>query len=267
MAMSCPTKKALIKNKKEQKSTAEKTKKDATYAKIVKDAVIETNKANSQQAEAFASQTGFRALLMILDAHVQNIIVPGSYNTHLNKTLELNNLQPIQFQTLENSEELFKHDLLGNAMETLRGLQTAKDPEKSKATEEEHEMIVDDDGSSTGTETEEEEDTDDDQSEPDDNPKVKDAGDLGVTLHVNKDEFEASKFGPRRVYTCWSKEVLKFTLSQTSSCSEGHIKHLLNNGLIRASMKDVRLVITSVFRKIRNGRVGSPPKGDSKRSK
>ncbi|KAF9754362.1 hypothetical protein NGRA_3354, partial [Nosema granulosis] len=98
MAMSCPVKKDLIKKKLQQKEEDELTKQESTYARVVTKAL--STAQQQQQAsvtEGLMAETGMRALVMILDAHVQNIIAPGSYNEHLNKTLKANNIQPIVF--------------------------------------------------------------------------------------------------------------------------------------------------------------------------
>ena len=48
---------------------------------------------------------GYKALIMVMDAHVHNLIQPGSYSNRLNELLNANGLEEINIptpQTLEN---------------------------------------------------------------------------------------------------------------------------------------------------------------------
>lgn len=66
-------------------------KKDASYVAMVWEGATESTKAFSQRVEEFPK------LLMILRGLGLYVIVPGSCNEHLNKTLELSNIKPVKF--------------------------------------------------------------------------------------------------------------------------------------------------------------------------
>ena len=54
------------------------------------------------------------ALIMVMVAHVHNIIQPGSYNTRLNEALKVNDIAPIKLPDNPSSDKLFRLNVVGN---------------------------------------------------------------------------------------------------------------------------------------------------------
>ena len=55
---------------------------------------------------------------MIMDAHIHNIIEPGSYNKRLNQTLSKNGISSIQLET-PDSKKLLSHQIIGETIEAM----------------------------------------------------------------------------------------------------------------------------------------------------
>ena len=53
-----------------------------------------------------------------MDAHIHNIIEPGSYNRRLNQILSKNGISSIQQETLD-SEKLLSHQIIGETIEAM----------------------------------------------------------------------------------------------------------------------------------------------------
>ena len=80
-------------------------------------------KINKQTKRTEETQTalesiGLTAVIMIMDAHIHNIIEPGSYSRRLNQTLTKNNIQPIELETPE-SEKLLDHQIIGETIQAM----------------------------------------------------------------------------------------------------------------------------------------------------
>ena len=55
---------------------------------------------------------------MIMDAHIHNIIEPGSYNRRINQTLSKNGISSIQLET-PDSEKLLSHQIREETIEAM----------------------------------------------------------------------------------------------------------------------------------------------------
>ena len=55
---------------------------------------------------------------MIMDAHIHNIIKPGSYNKRLNQTLQNNSIQPVKLADPE-STKLLSHQIIGETIQIM----------------------------------------------------------------------------------------------------------------------------------------------------
>ena len=119
--MSCPQKKEAIRRKREEEDKKKQEKEELPLSKIVqRTAAVIGQKTEEKVMGTVVGDIGLRALVMVMDAHVHNIIAPGSYNTRLNKTLKENNIMPINLpnEKIEScnlihtniiSEQLKKH--------------------------------------------------------------------------------------------------------------------------------------------------------------
>lgn len=95
LAMSCPLKKKLIKDKKETKKQTEEDKKNKTYAMVAKKAAMEI--VGEKTEINLSDVTHFKILACIMHAHVLNLQNPGSYRTELNIMLENNGFPKMWF--------------------------------------------------------------------------------------------------------------------------------------------------------------------------
>ncbi|KAF2346903.1 hypothetical protein FHG87_022342 [Trinorchestia longiramus] len=140
MAMSCPTRKTIIKHKTKLLEENAKEKQEQTYAKALEKTIrLEEKQAERAKNTAkIMSESGLAALIIILDAHVANIITPGSYNSHINKTLKRNNIQPIELETNPNSKELFNNDLLVHTINVIRKLKMRSESDTSSESQDLH---------------------------------------------------------------------------------------------------------------------------------
>lgn len=117
MSMSCPMKKQLIKDKKEQKVKDKEIKETETYAKIVKE--TRTQELEERPVLKISKDTPIEVLICILHAHVVNIGQPGSYATELNQMLEKNNLQKMWFPENPPSGRILNMELLEDTRQEL----------------------------------------------------------------------------------------------------------------------------------------------------
>ncbi|KAG0418894.1 hypothetical protein EQH57_0635, partial [Dictyocoela roeselum] len=69
---------------------------------------------------------------MVIDAHMHNIIEPGTYSSHLNKTMTNNGIKPIRMDDNPDSMKLFRNENIAATMNALREIQkdTKKDGRK-----------------------------------------------------------------------------------------------------------------------------------------
>ena len=57
-------------------------------------------------------------MIMTMDAHIHNIIEPGSYSKRKNQTLSKNRISSIQLET-PDSEKLLSHQVIGETIEAM----------------------------------------------------------------------------------------------------------------------------------------------------
>lgn len=95
MAMSCPKKKELIKEKKEKTNKEKEIKENTTYAKVAK----ETYRHEQSQRPILHidKETPTEILTCIYYAHVDNLGSPGTFSKSLNQMLENNGHKPMWF--------------------------------------------------------------------------------------------------------------------------------------------------------------------------
>ena len=97
MAMSCPKKKEIIKQKRNQTKQKEQEKQEQTYARVAEKKIekIGLQTKITDYAQTALDRIGLKSVIMIMDAHIHNIIEPGSYSkTESNTIKEWNFLNP-----------------------------------------------------------------------------------------------------------------------------------------------------------------------------
>ena len=114
MAMACPLKKEIIKRKRREEDEKKETTEERTYAKVAEKAIERvTEKAKLiEETRNLNEGIGYKALIMVMDAHVHNLIQPGSYSNRLNELLKANGLEEINITTPPDSNKLLNQELI-----------------------------------------------------------------------------------------------------------------------------------------------------------
>lgn len=271
MAMACPLKKEIIKRKKELKEETERRKEETTYAKIVQNAV-ETVKQKEKEEDLGKAikESGLRAYLMILDAHMQNLIEPGTYNSTLNETLQNNGIQPIKFRDNPDSARLFKCDVLGHTLISLREIEKQRKAQKSperkrKASTSSNESSDMESEHNTTKDTQEEEIVDDHIIRIGQQETT--ANDCDVQIYVTESATLPKDLTPPEVTKLYNEQKLKYTIHANSKFSSENIEYLIRKQKISERKENIRFISQTQFRKIRNGPQKSPTKIESKKTK
>ena len=120
MAMACPKKKEIIRKKRNIAKQKEQDQKEQTYARVAEKTIeiINTQTKRTEETQTALESIGLTAVIMIMNAHIHNIIEPGSYSRRLNQTLTKNNIQPIELETPE-SKKLLDHQIIGETIQAM----------------------------------------------------------------------------------------------------------------------------------------------------
>jgi hypothetical protein len=266
--MGCPRRKELIKEKLKKIEEDKLKNLGKTYAKVAEqvEKVVTLNES-SRNTEEIMSETGMRALMMILDAHVQNMIEPGTYNDHLNETMKMNGIKPIKFKTTPKSEKLFKHDIFGKTMTTLQDIQ-------KKVNQRDEEEETDSDGSSTSSsssslsartviEDEARTETDDiltatELSIGEVPIRTFDHYDVEVFVKASAVKPERD-LGPEEVKKLFEEHNLKFRIKKSSKCNRNQIEMFIRNLKLKEEKPCVKFVSTTEFKRRINVEEERPP--------
>lgn len=148
LAAICPIRKTILKEKREEKKQKKQTfeQENRTYCAVTKMSkelpkTIQ-NQTPPQTALHVHDKLSLQVLVIVIEAHLHNIVQPGSFNTRLNEILETNNLPRVNIPEPVHSEDIFR---VINRMPEY----AAKPPTRDVEMEEEEEE--DDDDSSSGS--------------------------------------------------------------------------------------------------------------------
>lgn len=106
LAMACPIRKSLFKDKLQKGKDRASNKEQTKYVEIARKVVEETKQNNNTTHIHLSDQKHTKILISIMHAHVINISNPGSYQKELNKMLEMNNLPTMWFPDNPQSSKL-----------------------------------------------------------------------------------------------------------------------------------------------------------------
>lgn len=278
LAMSCPLKKKLIKEKREMKKAAEEEKQNKTYAMVAKKTAQEVI---GEKIEINLSEvTHFKILASIMHAHVLNLQTPGCYKTELNQMLEQNGLPQMWFPDNPDSATV-----LGSKRTTEDRTKSAgamaMDQPKPKAqrkqtrqasveTEEDSQYpenrrrdpriqtkpqgreLPEQDLQHPGGESGRPNEGLTTESEPPPRPP-KDAEELGMTIYItNKQNFPTKH--PRRsdIVHGIDNRTHKYVY-ENKHYEESYVEFLIRTEKLEITKDDFKLVDVGKFKKIRNG--------------
>jgi hypothetical protein len=268
MAMACPNKKQILINKKVNKEEASNKKDDETYSKIVQKTLENVkNQKEENILTKTVTESGIRAFIMVLDAHMYNIMDPGTYNTRINKTLELNEIAPVIFDDIPDSTKLMKMGSLGTTLIAMREFmktesKTPASPntttDEDTDTEEEIEMEIVTDAASQET-------------LPDDiiSTHLKDIGvgarnadEYEVDILIEEGSTKKKDIGPETLKRLYKANKLKYKIRDSSTYTAMIIEQLIDMEKLKEDKDNITYLGPSEFRKIRNGPTRSPMKED-----
>ena len=112
-------KKDIIKLKRIIAKEKEQEKQDQTYARVaaktIEEIGLQTKRAENTQTAI--DRLRLTSIIMMMDAHIHNIIEQGSYSKRVNKTLSKNGIEPIELAT-PDSEKL-THQTIGETIKVM----------------------------------------------------------------------------------------------------------------------------------------------------
>ena len=117
MAMACPIKKELMTSKAQEKEDQDNENRNRTYANIAQKAaekaVQETKKAEPSKTPVLKikDSTELKTAVVVIHAHIHNMIVPGTYKEELNRNLIAHDLPTIEVPENPPSARLFNLEL------------------------------------------------------------------------------------------------------------------------------------------------------------
>jgi hypothetical protein len=261
MAMSCPVKKECIKKKRQTNDEVKKNSQEKTYAKIVEKTIenVQLQRQHDTDDKIIREQ-GIRAFVMVIDAHMRNLIEPGTYSKNLNKTLKLNNIAEINVQENVDSDKLFRHNVLGKLLtDLLKKTAKAHSSSESESSIEGEEMEIIHD------------DTQEDEIIERHVEKMKSfdksAEDIGVELFVKSENTKVKNLQGEEIKNLFKTKQLKYKITPNSKYNQDEIENIIDLGRLREDSCNINYVSTSEFNKIRNGLPRTPAKEDQKRIK
>lgn len=260
MAMSCPAKKTAIADKKAREEHEKKTNQEKTYAGIVNSTIRNVDQTNTTNALGDAMRTtGIRAFIMIIDAHVNNIIEPGTYSSHLNETLLKNGIEPVKLRDNPASHKLFENKDISATLEALRKMRTESKKSSDSSSSSSSESDEEEEGHPTG-----EEETDKDEIVEHHMRRsalTSISSDLcSVEIDIATGTMEPQDIPAVEVTQLFKDHRLKYKILDKSKYTAENIEYMIEKEQLRVSKSSIVMVTKAAFRKIRNGPQGSPPK-------
>ena len=266
MAMACPKKKEAIKKKREEEDRKRKEKEEMPLSKIVQKTAKEMEKKNEEKVmSSVLGEAGLRAMIIVMDAHVHNILEPGSYNNRLNETLKQNNIEPINLPpNIIKSDKLIQTNAIAEKLkEQYATHQTESSPKRKKSKGQILEKEV------RGREDEEEEMED---VETENIPDLEDIteDDAILDLHLNREGIaaEASLYNlkivttnqnlqnqtPKQLKELYKQGKIKYIRGQKTKISNRVIEEILLGGRMHCNKPSILYMNKAKYKEIKNGR-------------
>jgi hypothetical protein len=288
LAMGCPNKKKIIENKRKEVESEKVRREEATYAKVAtstaqtfSDKVVKTVTERVEEMKTRKDLTealdgsGIRAMIIILDAHIQNLIEPGSYNSRINEVLKANNIPPIVFPPNPNSSKLLEHEAITHTITSLTELQKTMAGES-----EEEEMEVQE---ARGAKTKQKKKDkankrpiNDDDVTSDEEILTRHLTAENVTVR-NASEYEIEIISlntePRENLTSdavkkkFENHSIKYKILNNSKVTVELFESLINQNKIKEHNSNITYLPPAEFKKVRNGKDRTPNKENAKKNK
>ena len=214
-----------------------------------------------------ADPTNFKALLFLMDAHMHNVIEPGTYNQRLNDTLKLNNIEPINLPPIQSSQQLLKKLAESNNITTYvnneQQTSTAQpststanpstsQPQQTTTTREARSIDMD-------TDAEDFHDRD---------PKLVQytTEQLNIKAFANKEYVKSVGYiSAKNCKTAYYNGYMKFILSEDCNKDPDTILRYIHTERLAIHQNDLKIVEPVVLRKIQNMTKHSPDRKENKK--
>ena len=243
MAMACPKKKEIIRKKRNMAKQKEQDQKEQTYARVAEKTIEKINKQTkrTEETQTALESIGLTAVIMIMDAHIHNIIEPGSYSSRLNQTLAKNNIQPIELETPQ-SEKLLDHQIIGETIQAMSEREEKLDRLKKI-------------GKHLGAES----DSSDEES-TDEMPHASiEAKEFQTKIFALETKVPNRTLNPSSIKTYFKLGHIKYQIA-SPNISADHIESLINQEKLYSKKDNTAFLPESEYKKIRNGHSNrSPP--------
>ena len=260
MAMACPKKKEIVRRKRREEEDKEKNKQEMTYARVAEKTIekVNQNTKKTEDTQTMLDNLGLRSIIMIMDAHIHNIIEPGSYNKRLNQTLENNNIQQVKLEE-PDSNKLLSHKIIGETIQTMCRREKLEKLERiGKQLEEEKEMSTDGHISDQESEEEEEQESDSEIAAYI-SGQCKEVTNYSMKIFALNTEVKKSPLSPKALTRNFKEGNIKYQVSD-SSVSIQVVETLIKDQKLYAQLDNIKFIDPSEFKKVRNGYIKSPTK-------
>lgn len=252
LAMACPIRKELIKNKLETDEQEKQRKQNLTLAQVVKQATNEAKTPINTTHIRLSEEKHTKILISIMHAHVANISKPGTYQTELNNMLKMNNLPQMWFPENPESGKLLQASHTSETTTSATALETQEEMF-------EHTMTDCPDVNQTDSDIlKSSEVTDISNRDPrlmktQENSHKLEAEDLGLTLYVgSKYPLPTTDISHHDILEAINKGVMKWIYTDREY-DENKVHNLLFQGQINIRKSTYKKTDETSFRKIRNG--------------
>ena len=214
-------------------------------------------------------EAGLRALIIIMDAHVHNIITPGSYHTRLSKTMQENNIPKINFPKENvNSMKLFDSHIIAEKLKKQYSEEQnspkrkkSRGPEREEETREREEEEMEEGEIVTGEMPDLEEFSENEDILDQHMTRegiTTDSTMLGIELITNK-EFnkETKQIEPAEIKELYQKGKIKYIMNKDCKLSERNIENMILGQKIHCKTNKITYLKTSKYKQIKNGQTNN----------
>lgn len=285
LAMACPFRKKIIREKLEESKRRAETCNNKTYAEIAKRAAEQVRLPETTTQINLNEVKHTKILISIMHAHILNLTNPGTYQIELNTMLQKNNLPTMWFPENPDSGKLLgatftetaetpanpqsqsnTEDIEQAAHDTQTPQQYNRDP-RLGGREQKHETRTRQRSRSNNIPRAEQETPQEAFSTPTESTYPERAEDIGLKICVTGKHIMPTQ-NPHIEYIRQhiQKGEFKWTYTNTRF-GEDIIRHLISTDKIQITKHDFKRVDEGTFRKTRNGLTNRSPPEDTRRTK
>ena len=259
MAMACPVKKQLMKEKIQQQKDKQQEKQEETYAKIAKKTIqtVQQESVNNIQ-----DSTCMQAILMVMDAHIHN--TPRQLQHKTKSDINSNNVKPVKFPDVEDSNKLFNEDMITKTMISIKQREKIKQPQKIQ-----QEITPTPVNSPTRTRHNTENDTDHETETQTEEIldrhlkriKVQTASFYGAKIVADKSQVAYQNLDGDTFCELYGNGKIKCLTSEVTSINADQFEYLVKNRAVVEHRDKIKYLDPTEFKKARN--ITRTPEKDS----